>query len=98
MECKTKKTFGYRLTRKKLVYQTEISYYFRIILNKLLKKWMSFLSNQELFQINPHSIWGIPRVGRVYEKRNFCNSLRTKKVKFSLYGKLRLIQMINFEI
>ena len=47
-------------------------------------------------QIEPNLVWSIPRLGRLWDKRNFGYSLPTKKVSFP-YGTLRISRITNFK-
>ena len=64
LESKTKRIFGIACLGKKLVCHTEISYYFRIILNKFFFK-KSISSGQGAVQTEPNSVWNIPSLIRV---------------------------------
>ena len=56
----------------------------------------SFSSGQGVVQITPNSVWSIPWVPRVQNRKNFWYSLPRKKVIFS-YGNLRISRITNFE-
>ena len=46
--------------------------------------------------MEPNSVWIMTSVIRVQNKRNFCYSLRRKKVRFS-YGNLRISRITNLK-
>ena len=56
----------------------------------------SISSGQGVVQIEPNSVWSIPCVPRVKNKKNIWYSLPRKKVSFS-YGSLLLFQINNFK-
>ena len=87
-----KQNFCYSLPRKKVRFS-----YGSLRISRIANfKNSSFLSGQEVVQINPNLVWSILLVGRIYDKRNFFYSLSSKKVSFS-YGNLRLFQINNFK-
>ena len=87
-----KKNFCYSLPRKKV----SISFGNLRISQITNFKSRSFSSGQGVVQIKPNSVWSIPCVTRVWNKKNFCYSLPRKKVSIS-YGNLRLSQITNFK-
>ena len=91
-ESKTERIFGIACLGKKLVFHTEICYYFK---DKILKICL-FRLVKELFKVNQtgHGVYH----GCLESKteKNFWYSLSRKKVSFS-YGNWLLIQINNFK-
>ena len=87
-----KKNFWYSLPRKKVSFS-----YGNLRISQITNfKNRSFSSGQGVVQIKPNSVWSIPCVYRVSNKKNFWYSLPRKKVSFS-YGNLRISQITNFK-
>ena len=54
----------------------------------------SFLSGQEVLQIEPNLVWSIPNVGRLWDKKNGPPNFSRKKVRISIGN----IDFFNFSI
>ena len=92
LESRTKRIFAIACLGKKFVFQSEISSYSLI----LFLKNIEILSGQGVVQIKPNSLWSIPCVPRVYNKKNFCYSLPRKKVRISI-GNIQLFAYSIFK-
>ena len=82
-----RKNFWYSLPRKEVSFSCGNVHLFQI---------SNFKKRSFENQTKPNSVWSIPFVPRVYNKKNFCYSLSTKKVRFS-YGIMRLFRIFNFK-
>ena len=80
MKVKSGKSFLYSLPRKKI----SVSYgNFRFFRIRNFKN-RSFLSGQKAVQRKPNLVWSIPRVGRLWDKKNGLPNFSIKKVHISI--------------
>ena len=87
-----KKNFRYSLPRKKDSFP-----YANLRTSRLANfNYRSFWLGQDVIQSEPNSVWSIPCVCEMWNKKNFAIACVGKKVIFS-YGSLRLFRKSNFE-
>ena len=82
--------FAIACLRKKLGFHTEYCDHFEYLLLSNFGN-RSFLLGHRVVQIERNLVWSFPRVGRLWDKKNFWYSLPRKKVSFP-YGNFLLDQ------
>ena len=80
MKVKCKKSFLYSLPRKKISFSYGNLRFFQI--NNFRNR--SFISGQEVVQIKPNLVRSIPRVGRLWDKKNGPPNFSRKKIHISI--------------